>query len=104
VALIVIYVSIELGWRNVQALLDRSPRGLDGKIKEAVNLVAGVQSCHQVRIRPSGPNTFIDIHIVLDPSKPLEEVHQIMDEVEKAIQVIAPKADITVHPEPVADN
>jgi cation diffusion facilitator family transporter len=104
VALIVIYVSIELGWRNVQALLDRSPRGLDEKIKETVNLVAGVQSCHQVRIRPSGPNTFVDIHIVLDPSKPLEEVHQIMDEVEKAIQVIAPKADITVHPEPVADN
>jgi len=58
----------------------------------------------EVRIRPSGPNTFIDIHIVLDPSKPLEEVYQIMDEVEKAIQVIAPKADITVHPEPLADN
>jgi cation diffusion facilitator family transporter len=104
VALIVIYVSIELGGRNIQALLDRSPRGLDEKIKETVSQVPGVQSCHQVRIRPSGPNTFIDIHIVMDPSKHLDEVHQIMDDVESAIQVIAPKADITVHPEPETDG
>jgi cation diffusion facilitator family transporter len=104
VAVIVIYISFELGTRNIQALLDQSPRGLVDQIEKVVSQVPGVQSCHQVRIRPSGPNTFIDIHIVMDPTKQLEEVHLIMDQVENTIQEIAPKADITVHPEPQAES
>lgn len=55
VALIVVYVSIELGIRTVRALLDTAPQGAVEKIKAVVESVPGVVDCHHIRIRPSGP-------------------------------------------------
>ncbi len=100
VALIVIYISYELGSRNIQALLDRSPKGMVEKIEQAVKIIPGVKSCHQVRVRPSGPSYFVDIHIVTEPDKHLEEVHEIMNSVENSIYALIPSVEVTVHPEP----
>lgn len=100
VALIVIYVSLELGMRSIQGLLDQVPLGITAQVEQAARQVPGVLNCHQVRVRPSGPGLFVDIHIVVKPGKHLNEVHAIMSQVEKAIHKVAPDADITVHPEP----
>ncbi len=102
VAVIVIYVSVELGIRTIKGLLDTAPKGLDEQIQQAVDAIPGISNCHQVRIRPSGAEMFIDAHILVDPSLSLEEAHTLTEKAEAAIQKLAPNADVTIHPEPVA--
>jgi cation diffusion facilitator family transporter len=75
VAVIVIYISLQLGKRTVMALLDTAPNGLEEKIKKTVEGVPGVTNCHQIRIRQSGPDTFIDAHVLLDGRLSLNEAH-----------------------------
>jgi cation diffusion facilitator family transporter len=100
VGLIVVYVSIRLGIRTIQALLDVAPSGLEKKIKSAVEALAGVTDCHSVRLRYSGPQLFVDIHILVDGNQTLKDAHNLTEEIERVIQKLVPNADVTVHPEP----
>jgi len=100
VACIVIYVSIELGVRTIQGLLDHAPKGLSEKIKQAVESIHGIRDCHQIRIRTSGPGLFIDVHILMDANSSLQEAHHLTELAEAAILILAPNSDITVHVEP----
>jgi cation diffusion facilitator family transporter len=101
VAMIVIYVSSALGIRTVQALLDKAPKGLAEEIGIAIADIPGVIDCHDVRVRTSGPEIFIDAHIHVRGSTHLSHVHAIMDSAEAKIRKLAPRADITIHPEPL---
>ncbi len=101
VALIVIYVSAELGYRTVSALLDTAPRGLAEKVHDAATAVEGVVNVHDIRIRPSGAHTFIDMHITMDGNCSLNKAHAATEVIEKAVHAIISPADITVHVEPV---
>jgi len=101
VAGIVIYVSYNLGKRTIQGLLDTAPKGLTDQINSTVASIPGVIDCHQVRVRNSGPEIFIDAHILVDPSQSLITVHKLTDDIEIAIREIVPGADVTIHPEPV---
>ena len=100
VALIVVYVSIQLGRRTLAALLDTAPAGLSERIRLAVDDLPGVTGCHNVRVRPSGPGLFVDIHIYVDGNEPLASVHALTEVIEAKIAQLAPGADVTVHPEP----
>ena len=100
VALIVVWVSIQLGIRTVGALVDRAPAGLDQKIIQVVEALPGVLDCHHVRVRASGPQLFVDIHVLVEGSQTLAEAHDLTEDIEQAIQTVAPGADVTVHPEP----
>jgi cation diffusion facilitator family transporter len=100
VAGIVVWISAQLGFRTVQALLDAAPWGIENVIGGAVMAVPGILDCHQVRLRYSGPQLFVDIHVTVDGSLPLREAHAITDDVERAILALYPESDVTVHPEP----
>lgn len=100
VALIVVYVSLKLGIRTINALLDSAPTGLDKRIINAVESMPGIMDCHQVRIRSLGHQYFIDLHIHVDGNMPLYRVHHLTEELESVIQKFLPNADVTVHPEP----
>lgn len=100
VSAIVVWVSVKLGRRTVDALLDTAPEGMDQQIARAVAAIAGVRDCHNVRIRPSGPRLFIDLHVLVDGGQTLAQAHSLTEEIEGAILKLAPGADITVHPEP----
>jgi cation diffusion facilitator family transporter len=101
VAIIVIYISGELGWRTISALLDTAPRGLADKVEKIASSVNGVVDAHAIRIRPSGAHTFIDLHITMDGNCTLNEAHAATEIIEKAIHAFISPADITVHVEPV---
>jgi cation diffusion facilitator family transporter len=103
VALIVVYVSMELGARTVQALLDAAPAGMREKVTAAVEALPGVIDCHKVRIRCSGPQYFVDAHITVYGRQTLDTVHALTDRIEVVIQELIPDADVTVHPEPIPD-
>ena len=101
VAIIVIYISAELGWRTISSLLDTAPRGLADKVEKVAASVTGVVDAHAIRIRPSGAHTFVDMHITMDGNCTLNEAHAATVLIEKAIHAIISPADITVHVEPV---
>jgi cation diffusion facilitator family transporter len=100
VGLIVVYVSIKLGVRTIQALLDVAPSGIEKRIISAVEVLPDVKGCHNVRVRYSGPQLFVDIHILVDGNQTLKEAHDLTEEIERVIQKLIPNADVTVHPEP----
>ena len=100
VALIVVYVSIRLGSRTVEALLDSAPQGMEEQIVRSVEVLPNIRDCHSVRIRSSGAQHFIDVHVSLDGELSLKQAHDLTEHVEEVIQGIVPEADVTVHPEP----
>jgi len=100
VGLIVVYISVTLGIRTVQALLDVAPSGIEREIVSAVEVLQGVTDCHNVRVRYSGPQPFVDIHVLLDGNQTLKEAHNLTEEIEGTIRKLLPNADVTVHPEP----
>lgn len=100
VALLVVQVSVQLGMRTVHALLDTAPAGMAEKIIAAAESLPGVTDCHNVRLRYSGPRLFVDVHVLVDGNQTLREAHDLTEDVERAIQEVAPDADVTVHPEP----
>jgi len=100
VALIVIYVSGELGYRTIASLLDTAPKGLADKVESVAAEVTGVVDAHAVRIRPSGAHTFIDMHVTMDGNATLQEAHAATELIETAILKVISPADVTVHVEP----
>jgi len=103
VALIVVWISIQLGTRTVQALLDAAPSGMREAITASVEAVPGVIDCHHVRIRHSGSQPFVDIHITVDGNRTLQDAHNLTEEIEPLIEKLLPSADVTIHPEPADD-
>jgi cation diffusion facilitator family transporter len=101
VALIVVYVSVELGWRTIQALLDTAPKGKRDQIIQIVEALKGIEDCHAVRIRPSGAHWFVDLHITMDGKATLNEAHTMTETIEQEIHKILPQSDVTVHVEPL---
>ena len=100
VAVIVIYVSVQLGARTIKGLLDTAPDGLAEKVESAAESIPGVRDCHAVRVRSSGPDLFIDVHIVVDAGMDVAAAHAITEQVEAAVRQVAGNADVTVHVEP----
>ena len=101
VAVIVIYVSVQLGVRTVEGLLDSAPKGMNEKLESVIYSVPGIENVHGLRIRRSGPKLFIDVHVLVDGQMPLEKAHALTEIVEKEVDQVAPEADITIHVEPL---
>ena len=101
VSAVVVWISVQLGRRTIDALVDKAPAGLEQRIAARVEAVPGVRDCHQVRLRYSGPVLFVDLHVLVDGKQTLTQAHDLTEFIEHAIHEIAPGADITVHPEPV---
>lgn len=103
VALIVVYVSGELGWRTVAALLDAAPKGMAAKVAQAALSVKDVRDAHAIRIRPSGARWFIDLHVTMSGDIHLKRAHANTELIEEAVRRVVPEADVTVHVEPVEE-
>ena len=101
VAVIVIFVSGKLGTRSIHALLDAAPKnGEYDQIVSDIGKMKGITDVHAVRIRSSGAGWFVDMHVTMDGDLSLSESHAMTEKIEKRIQKILPKSDVTVHVEP----
>jgi cation diffusion facilitator family transporter len=100
VGLIVVYVAVQLGMRSIQALIDVAPSGIRDKVIAAVERLPGVTDCHHVRLRYSGSQLFVDIHILVDGNQTLKQAHDLTEEIEDTIRQLLPNVDVTIHPEP----
>ena len=104
VAMIVIWISIRLGKRTVDTLLDRVPDGVQEKVEAGIASVDGVREIRSLRIRQAGGNTFIDTSIGIHRLATFDQSHSIMDAVEHRLAELFPRADVIVHAEPVIDE
>lgn len=100
VAVIVIYVSLQLGRRSIAVLLDAAPEGLAQEIRSQVEGVEGVTVCRQVRMRRAGARTFADIVVEIDADASFERAHEITHAVEGVVHRLCREADVVVHYEP----
>jgi cation diffusion facilitator family transporter len=100
VAVIVVQISWKLGMRTIDGLLDAAPQGLEEEVIRIAERVPGVVNCHHVRVRTSGHQVFIDLHVLMDGAMTLQKAHSLTEEIEKAIMAISPDADVTIHSEP----
>ncbi len=102
VAGIVVGVSLKLGKKSVDDLLDRIPDDLRDKVAQAAGQVAGVESVTKVRMRRAGSEVFADITLSVGHTISFERAHEIADEAAEAVRTVVPDADVVVHAEPLA--
>jgi cation diffusion facilitator family transporter len=100
VALVVVLVSVRLGRKAIDDLLDTVPSDMPARIAAAAQVVSGVREARQVRVRRSGPEIFVDLILVVDQAESLQRSHDIACETEATIKRDFPRADIVVHVEP----
>lgn len=100
VCAIVVHVSLGLGRRAVDALLDGGDAGLAGRIEAAVAAQPGVVRVERTRVRESGPHAFVDMTVIVAAGLSLEAAHEITRQAESAVRKVAPGADVTIHFEP----
>ena len=101
VASIVVWVSLKLGKKSVDDLLDRIPEELRDQVVDAASGVPGVREVTQVRMRRSGPEVFADITLSVGETTSFEKAHEIADQVGDAVRGVVPEADVVVHAEPL---
>jgi cation diffusion facilitator family transporter len=102
VAGIVVGVSLKLGKKSVDDLLDRIPDDLRDKVAHAAGQVSGVEAVTKVRMRRAGSEVFADITLSVGHTISFERAHEIADEAAEAVRTVVPGADVVVHAEPLA--
>ncbi len=100
VAALVLVAAARLALRNIDALMDRAPSGLDRQIGQIAEAVPGVAEVRSVRVREAGGESFADVVIGVSRLEGLERSHQTMDQVEDAVRSQIGPAQVTVHVEP----
>ncbi len=111
--LIAIAVAINIVWMGVQ-LLRRSTAGLMDVtlpseevdvIQGTIQRVAGADTpYHALRTRKSGSRRFIDFHLLMAGQTTVQESHDLVMEIEAAIERELPNTLVTIHVEPREDH
>jgi cation diffusion facilitator family transporter len=101
---IVVYVSIELGKRTIDGLLDRAPLGMVENIEIEVKQIPGVINARKVRTRPSGPYIFVDLTVDVARSLGIEQAHDIASQAQRAVFNLYPRTDVVVHVHPAVQD
>ena len=100
VAAIVLSVSYRLGKRSFDALIDKAPEGLNETIKQIVANIPDVKVFHDIKVRESGPQKFVDLNIHVDKNLTIQQAHDISHQVEKEITSKIKNIEVMVHAEP----
>jgi len=100
VAAIVIYISIRLGKRSIGVLLDKVPEETRQMVEMIMSRMSEITAYHDLKVRTSGADTFVEVNIHVDPILSISEAHMITDKVEMEIREAIPRCAVHVHAEP----
>jgi ferrous-iron efflux pump FieF len=101
IACYILYSAWRIGREALQVLMDHElPEKVRQRICDIVLAHRAVLGLHDLRTRQSGQTILIQLHLDLDQALPLAEAHRVADEVEQAIMVIFPQADVLIHQDP----
>ncbi|MCK9210900.1 MAG: cation diffusion facilitator family transporter [Ignavibacteriaceae bacterium] len=104
VAFVVVVVSYRLGKRAINVLLDAAPQGINEKVKKLISDMKIVHDVHDIKIRNSGPDIFIEMNIHLLGDTPLQDAHKIASAIEEEIQSKVKNSIVHIHMEPADHN
>ena len=101
IAAYILYGAVQIFRGAIDPLMDRElPDDQRARIQEIALAHPEVLSLHDLRTRSSGVQTFIQLHLVLDPDMRLIKAHEIADEVEASIMAAFPGAEVIIHQDP----
>ena len=97
----ILWTAWQVAHSALDLLMDRElPDAARRKIRDIALAHADVRDLHDLRTRSSGNATFIQFHLELDGDIPLMRAHAVSDEVEGAILVAFPGAQVIIHQDP----
>ena len=97
----ILWTAWQIAHSAFDLLMDRElPDAARQKIRDIALAHAEVRDLHDLRTRSSGNATFIQFHLELDGNTLLSRAHTVSDEVEDAILVAFPGAEVIIHQDP----
>jgi cation diffusion facilitator family transporter len=100
VAIIVLYVSYQLGRKAIDVLLDKSPTDTKETVRQILKSYPEIKHYHSLKARTAGADTFIKFNVHFDPDLSLRQVHEVCDKIEAEIQSHVTRSEVYIHPEP----
>lgn len=102
VALLILKSAVEIGLRSVRDLMDVNLPGeevleIEAIIQDHSGKFAGF---HELRTRRSGPDRFIDLHLVVSRDMSVEQAHALADHIETDITARFARTNVITHVEP----
>ncbi len=104
VALLVGGAAFTLGKKTIDVLIDAAPEGLAERIEEISMTVVGVISIDKIRVKPTGPQVFIEMAVCVNRTLSVEKVQSICSSIEHKVREEFPVGDITINSRPIALN
>lgn len=111
-AIVAIAVALHILWTGA-SLMRRSFHGLmdqavpDGDRAQIVAILDALRTrgCdyHELRTRTAGARSFVDVHILVPGSMSVQEGHNLVEGLEKEVQLRLPHVEMLTHLEPIED-
>jgi cation diffusion facilitator family transporter len=106
VAVVIMKAAFDLIRRSLSDLSDHSiPEGDEKRIKEIIcghsSIYAGF---HDLKTRRSGPEIFIEFHLVVPGDISVAQSHDLTDHLESDLNTEYPRATVTIHVEPCSEG
>ena len=106
VAVVIMKAAYDLTKRSLADLIDHSiPETDEKRIKEIIcehsSIYAGF---HDLKTRRSGPEIFIEFHLVVPGDISVAQSHDLTDHLESDLNTEYPRATITIHVEPCTEG
>lgn len=100
VSLIILKSCFSMAKRSITALMDGGGQEHEDEIRRKVSSLPGITAVKKVRVRVSGPYSFVDLCVGVEPGLRVEMGHVLAHQAEHLVAGILPEADVTVHVEP----
>jgi cation diffusion facilitator family transporter len=100
VAVIVLFVSYQLGRKAIDVLLDKAPVNTKKTVHDILITYPEIKKYHGLKARTAGADTFIKFNVHFDPDLSLREVHEVCDKIESEIQSQIERSEVYIHAEP----
>ncbi|MDD3470197.1 MAG: cation diffusion facilitator family transporter [Thermoguttaceae bacterium] len=99
VAMLVTWVSIQMGYRSICSLVDAVSPNESAHLESILREVNDGREL-QCRMRRSGPEVFVEVIATVDPTTSFEQTHALTERIEQAVQSLYSMSVTTVHCEP----
>lgn len=100
VAVIVIFISVKLGKKTIDVLLDKAPSGIKDMVQKIAWNMPEVIRVHDIKVRNSGSFTLVELNIHVSPGLTIEQAHDISHSLEEKICSEIDKCEVHIHAEP----
>lgn len=97
VAVFVIIAGYRLGKRTIDVLVDTAPEGIGDIVKSVLVNSGGVIGVNKIRVRPLGPNLFIDAEILINRNLSVTKSAEIVKLCQAEIIKKIPRSDVIIH-------